>query len=216
MTWHTGALPKPTLEALDYFSRERWLDGSDWYLAGGTALALQVGHRSSEDLDFFISDKNFDLNDVLKHLSAPEWQTDFARAGTIWGSYRGAKVSFIAYPFFVPKEKMLAYGNISMLAIRDIAVMKIVAISQRGRKRDFVDLFWYTKNNEAFADVLRRLPNQYPTVAHDYHHILKAMLYFDDAEDDPMPLLHFKADWEDVKAYFRREVPGIAKELLGL
>ena len=60
------------------------------------------------------------------------------------------------------------------------------------------------------------MPDQYPSVAHDYHHILKAMLYFDDAENDPMPVLNFKTDWKMVKDYFRREVPKIAEELLGL
>ena len=62
--------------------------------------------------------------------------------------------------------------------------------------------------------MIRRLPEQYPGVAHDYHHILKSMVYFDDAEDDPMPRLHFNADWETIKEYFKKEVPAVARELL--
>lgn len=215
INWHTSVLPPATLRALDFFSKEAWLPGP-WYLAGGTALTLQVGHRSSEDLDFFTHEKDFAPNDVLKYLSEPDWKSGRVEAGTVYGEYRDAKVSFIAYPFFVPKDKMLEYGNVSMLTIRDIAVMKVVALSQRGRKRDFLDLYWYSKNEEPLADVLRRLPDQYPTVAHDYHHILKSFVYFLDAEDDPMPVLHFKADWNEVKKYFRREIPRIAEKLLGL
>jgi len=216
ITWHTGALPQETLRALEFFAKQEWLKNSSWYLAGGTALALQGGHRVSVDLDFFLPKKDFAVNEVLKYMPEPDWQTDSAAEGTIYGTYRGAKMSFIAYPFFVPKEPPLKYGTISVLAARDIAVMKIVAISQRGRKRDFIDLYWYCLNYETLIEVLRRLPGQYPTVAHDYHHILKAMLYFADAEDDPMPELRLKASWEEVKAYFRKEVPAIAKKIIGL
>jgi len=216
MNWHTGVLPAATQRAFDFFSRERWISDPPWYLAGGTALALQVGHRSSEDLDFFTTEKNFPTGDVLQHLSEPDWRTDIMRDGTIWGEYQGAKVSFISYPFYFPKMQKLRHGTISVLDAHDIAVMKIVAMSQRGRKRDFLDLYWYATHAEPLIDVIRRLPDQFPTVAHDYHHILKSMLYFDDAENDPMPRLHFKTDWKTIKAYFKKEVPKITKELVGL
>ena len=94
--------------------------------------------------------------------------------------------------------------------------MKIVAISQRGRKRDFLYLYWYAQNREPLIRVLQRLPVQYPTVAHDYHHVLKSLVYFDDAEEDPVPRLNFKADWNEVKEFFRREVASVAKELLNI
>ena len=209
-------MPAATLRALDFFSSAAWLASSPWYLAGGTALALQVGHRNSEDLDFFTIEKSFPTQDVLQYLSAPDWNSDIVRDGTIWGRYKEAKVSFISAPFFIPKATKLKYGNISVLDARDIAVMKIVAMSQRGRKRDFLDLYWYANHAEPLIEVIRRLPEQYPGVAHDYHHILKSMLYFVDAENDPMPPLHFKTDWKTIKAYFKKEVPNIAKELVGL
>ena len=158
ITWHTGTLPQETLRALEFFAAQEWLRDSAWYLAGGTALALQSGHRVSVDLDFFLPKTDFRVNEVLKHMSEPDWQTDSAAEGTIYGTYRGAKMSFIAYPFFVPKEPPLKYGVISVLTARDIAVMKIVAISQRGRKRDFIDMYWYCLNREPLIEVLRRLP----------------------------------------------------------
>ena len=94
--------------------------------------------------------------------------------------------------------------------------MKVIAISQRGRKRDFVDFYWYCKNRESLTDVLHRLPAQYPTVAHDYHHILKSFMYFADAEEDPMPKIFFDVTWREIKKYFQQEVPRITKEFLGL
>jgi hypothetical protein len=214
--WHTEILPRDTKRALDFLSRQKWLKRSRWYLAGGTALALYAGHRKSLDLDFFSPRTSFLPGTVTRNFRSGDWVSDVFKEGTIYGRIFGAKISFIAYPFFMPKDAYAWYGNVRILSPRDIAVMKIIAISQRGRKRDFIDLYWYARNQEPLPDVLRRLPEQYPTVAHDYHHILKSFLYFEDAEGDPMPKLNFDADWKTVKTYFRREVPRAAKELLRL
>ena len=56
MNWHYEKLPPQTKKALDFLSAEAWLAESEWYLAGGTALALQAGTRKSDDLGFFISE----------------------------------------------------------------------------------------------------------------------------------------------------------------
>jgi len=101
-----------------------------------------------------------------------------------------------------------------MLNKLDVAVMKIIAISQRGRKRDFFDLYWCAQNLEPLENVIKRLKAQYPTIAHNYHHILKAMMYFDDAEVDPDPLIYFDATWKQVKNFFKKEIPIIADRLI--
>jgi len=214
--FHAEVLPRATKKALDFLSQEAWLKRSGWYLAGGTALALVVGHRSSVDLDFFSQKSDFSLAALLRHFPKDVWLASLVREGTVYGELMGAKISFISYPFFIPKEPYIQHGTVQILSPRDIAVMKIIAISQRGRKRDFVDLYWYCRNREPLLDIIRRLPAQYPTVAHDYHHIMKALMYFEDAEADPMPRLFFNADWKHIKAYFRVEVPKAAKEVLGL
>jgi len=216
VAWHVKSLPKGVKDALDFLGGQEWLKGRHWYLAGGTALAMYEGHRVSLDLDFFTSRRTFQPREVLVHLQDNDWTVDIAEPGTVYASFAGTKVSFIAYPFFVSKEKMERYGSVNILNPRDIAVMKIIAISHRGRKRDFVDMYWYVKKHEPLADVLRRLPGQYPTVAHDYHHILKSLMYFADAEEDPMPKVFFKTTWREIKAYFTREVPKITKEFLQL
>lgn len=212
--WHRDILPRTTRRALDFLSHEEWLKQSSWYLAGGTALALYAGHRKSVDLDFFTPESDFEFSTVLKHFPEKVWVTHIARGGAIYGELLGAKVSFIAYPFFQPKNHYNWYGTVKVLTPPDIAVMKIIAISQRGKKRDFVDLYWHIKNRENLPAVMRRLPEQYATVAHNYHHIVKSLMYFEDADHDPMPELLFKAEWRAIKAYFRREIPKIAKELL--
>jgi predicted nucleotidyltransferase component of viral defense system len=182
---HFDILPTKTKKAFDFLSQQKWFKESSWYLAGGTALALQVGHRKSIDLDFFTQDKSFDANELLEHFTAEiDWRTDINKNNTIYGELFGAKISFIAYPFFSPVEKFLTYGSIKMLKPADIAVMKIIAISQRGKKRDFFDLYWLAHNGEVLEETISKLKNQYPFVAHDYHHILKSLVYFIDAEKD--------------------------------
>ncbi|MDE1975391.1 MAG: nucleotidyl transferase AbiEii/AbiGii toxin family protein [Patescibacteria group bacterium] len=214
---HLDILPPKTKKAFEFLSGQEWLGKSRWYLAGGTALALQVGHRRSVDLDFFTEDKDFDNDRLLEHFSsAPDWQTDINKEGTVYGTLMGAKISFIAYPFFIPAEKPLASGSIRMLTPADIAVMKIVAISQRGRKRDFVDLYWLVHHGHDLEGVIRKLKGQYPSVAHDYHHILKSLVYFEDAEADPMPELYFSVIWKEVKDFFAKEVPKITKRVVDL
>lgn len=213
--WKLEALPRATRVALETLAGQSWLKRSAWYLAGGTTLALQVGHRQSFDLDFFTRQDNFSNAALLKHLTGQDWKTDILKEGTVYGEFMGVKVSFIAYPFFYAQERPLRFGSIRVVPPRDIAVMKIIAISQRGRKRDFVDLYWYLKNRGPLLDLFRLLPEQYPTVKHNYHHILKSLMYFADAEEDPMPELFFKAQWSSIKNYFLNEVPRVARKWLG-
>ncbi len=215
--WWFDVLPRSTKKALDFLSKQTWLKNTKWYLAGGTALALQAGHRRSVDLDFFIKRSRFNNVELLDRLkSSHDVNITLSTVNTIFAKLLGAKISFIAYPFFIPKQKVLRYGTVRVLDKRDIAVMKIVAISQRGRKRDFFDLYWCAKNIESLEEIIKKLPSQYPSVAHDYHHIMKAMVYFADAENDPDPEILFKASWKEVKRYFMKEVPIITKKLIGL
>ena len=204
-------------KALDFLSTQKWVSESGWYLAGGTALALQAGNRKSVDLDFFTTEKSFVTKFFLSYFKSDEnWKTEVDEPSTIYGTLFNAKVSFIAYPFFVPKKQFVEYGFVKVLDKTDVAVMKIVAISQRGKKRDFFDLYWCAKNLEPLENIIKRLPEQYPSVAHDYHHILKSLVYFEDAENDPEPVIFFDADWEKVKSFFQKEIPIITKKLMQL
>ncbi len=215
INWRLKTLPENTKKAFDFLSLQNWLKDSSWYLAGGTALALSAGHRKSVDLDFFNKLSDFDSGEFLGNFKGnDDWKPYINKKNTIYGELFGAKISFIAYPFFVPKQDFLHYGTIKVLAPKDIGVMKIVAISQRGKKRDFFDLFWCAHNVEPLENIILRLKEQYPSVAHNYHHILKALVYFNDAEVDPDPEIYFKTNWKEVKKFFTKEVPVIAKKII--
>lgn len=208
-------IPSETKKAFIFLSEQSWLGESDWYLAGGTALALQAGNRSSVDLDFFTTEKDFNKSELLDNfLGNNKWATTLNRKNTIYGELFKAKVSFIAYPFFVPKQDFIQYGSIKILQPIDIAVMKIIAISQRGRKRDFFDVYWCAKNIEPLENTIKRLFVQYPSVAHDFHHILKSLVYFEDAESDPKPEIYFKVSWQEIKKFFKKEILAITDKII--
>lgn len=209
-----NTLPKSAVLALkkcsemDFFSRDKW------YLAGGTALALQAGHRKSYDLDFFTENKTFDAKKTEKGLSDQgEWTTTSLDEGTLYGLFHEAKMSLIAYPHFKPAKKALKFGTISLLLPTDIAVMKIIAISQRGKKRDFFDLYWICQHAQSLEESIMKVSEQY-VVGQNPNHILKSLVYFADAEDDPEPEIYFKATWKEVKKFFTKEVPIIAKRII--
>src|SRR3989338_876394 len=212
LEWHFDAIPLATKKALDYLAKQKWLEHSKWCLAGGTALALQVGNRSSVDLDFFIPKADFNTGKLLSRLPKKDWRTTMIKEGTIYGELMGAKASFIAYPFFAPSKKTNKYGCVRMLLPKDIAVMKIIAVSQRGKKRDFFDLYWYIRNCEPLVDIIYRLGPQYPNIEHNYHHIIKSLAYFADAEADPEPRIFFKANLPGVKKFFREQAKELVKE----
>ncbi len=211
LNFHWDVIPKTTKKALDFLAGQEWIGRFGWYLAGGTALALQTGHRTSVDLDFFTNEAKFEATEVTGNFSGNDnWEITSDRPSTIYGSLFQAKISFIAYPFFMPKQPFVKYGSINILQPLDIAVMKVIAVSQRGRKRDFFDLYWCAKNLESLENIIGRLKEQYPSVAHDFHHILKSLVYFNDAESDPTLMLHFDVSWEQVKKFFTEEIEKIA------
>lgn len=209
-------LPPATQQGLLMAAEKELVPPENWYLAGGTALALQVGHRESVDLDFFTEEKTFNEKTLERKLvGIGNWETTLLQNGTLYGEMNEARMSFIAYPFFRPSSKHIRFGNIRILTPEDIATMKIIAVSQRGRKRDFIDLYWYCRHREKLRTIFERALNQYPQ-QHNVPHILKSLVYFADAEEDPMPRLHFEADWDQVKKFFETEVPVITKQLIGL
>lgn len=213
-SFHKKVLFPTTKKALDYLSAQEWI--GRWYLVGGTALTLQFGYRQSVDLDFFTSRKDFDTQVLIDTFQNTDWTTTSRENITVYGELFGAQISFIGYPQFVPQKPFHPYGKIQILDAHDIAVMKIMAISQRGAKRDFYDMYWYSMNKEPLPEVLKRIPIQYPNRNHNFHHLLKSLTYFDDAEQDPDPIIFFDTTWQKVKEFFLREVPKISREILEL
>lgn len=176
-----------------------------FYLAGGTGLALHLGHRRSEDLDFF-SRRSFRppvLAQALgsvgtpKHLSLGE--------GSVECWLAGFKVQWLHYPYRLLRK--LHQTELGPLADPvDIALMKLTAVSQRGSKRDFIDLACFLRAYPQFPlhELLRLLSRKYGRI--NRAHYLRALAYFQDAEKEPMPRMQWPLRWNEVKDCLQQEV----------
>ena len=143
----TESISKQTAENLALLGKSKML--GDAYLAGGTALALQIGHRISYDLDFFTSQK-FKAQIFLKEMSGFKlYRHERVAWGTILGRLGKVKFSLFYYPYPLLK-KTISFQNINIASITDIAAMKIAAISEIGTKRDFIDLYFILKKDKSF------------------------------------------------------------------
>jgi hypothetical protein len=181
------------------------------YLSGGTAAALQLGHRISVDFDFFTT-KEFAPNSFSTTLSKlGSFDKEQSSKGTVLGKFKGINFSLFIYeyPLIFP---MLKYLSVSVADIRDIAAMKIDAIASRGAKRDFIDLYFICKSGYQLIDLLDFYNKKYRKLASNLMHIQKSLVYFDDAEPDAMPRMLKKAPWKDVKKYFEHEVRKLMKK----
>lgn len=175
------------------------------YLAGGTALALQLGHRISYDLDFFTQEE-FDEEMLLPEIEKiSTFQLERLAWRTILGKFKDIKFSifYYKYPLLYSAKK---FGMINITDIRDIAAMKVAAIASRGTKRDFVDLYFICREGMSLSDIIRVYDEKYRNLATTEIHIMKSLIYFEDAEPDEMPEMLKKASWKDVKKYFEGEI----------
>lgn len=176
-----------------------------FYLAGGTGLALQFGHRLSRDLDFFAVEL-FDEELMLQRLQALSEFSLLAKAPhTLHVTIAGSRVTFLGYtyPLLFPLAR---FQEVSVADPRDIACMKVSAVASRGTKRDFVDLYAAARRF-GLAEVLQWFERKYAQAHHNRLHLLKSLTFFDDAEKDPMPHMLAPLDWGEVTRFFLQEVP---------
>ncbi len=175
------------------------------YLAGGTACALQIGHRISVDLDFF-TPQEFDPMELIRSFkNIGKFKLDKQSSGTILGEFEKVKFSLFIYkyPVLLPFKSL---SSINILDLRDVAAMKIDAISTRGIRRDFIDLYFMCKKGISLKEILSLYERKYGTLASNIVHIQKSLVYFIDAEMTAMPKMLKKVNWIDVKKYFENEV----------
>ncbi|MBU1200538.1 nucleotidyl transferase AbiEii/AbiGii toxin family protein [Patescibacteria group bacterium] len=191
------ALNPATLEALIKVGQANSLPPKT-HLAGGTALALHIGHRYSFDLDFF-TPSSFNPQIIENRLNKINFTREQLAPDTLLGKIDSTKFSLFLYshPLISPSTK---FHNINIASIKDIAAMKLLAIADRGTKRDFFDLYFIMqefslKQVFSFHDQKFNQPN-------NRYHLLKALTYFTDAEDNP-PLKVIKpVPWPQIKTFF--------------
>lgn len=186
----------------------------DGYLAGGSALALYFGHRYSIDFDFFTS-VPFDprkLSQSLKHLG--DFKETLAKGISVIGTFNKVKLSYFhyQYPLLKPTKEFL---GVSIAHPHDIAAMKLTAIMDRGTKRDFIDLYTLIQQGVSLEQIFSFYEKKYGKLEENRFSLIKALGYFDDAENTDMPQMIKEVSWGKVKDFFLSETLRLAKEYLG-
>lgn len=174
------------------------LVGADFYLAGGVAVALRLKHRTSRDIDLFTSDRDpRDLEESLAHI--PGVRVTGRAEGTLHIELNGVSVSLLRYRYpLLGALESSAEVPVRVASIEDLVCMKLSAIAGRGARRDFWDLHdMLVATTLSLAAALDLFARKYP--ATDPGHLLRALVYFADADAEPMPKELDGPRWDAIK-----------------
>lgn len=202
----THTISPHTLKALDLVAHAL---PQHSYLAGGTAAALHLGHRHSYDLDFFTSHRFNAMTAVSRlkkirgfSLETTSWQTILGHVNAIQ-----CTLFYYQYPLLFPCSD---FHEVAVADLRDIAAMKIAALSDRGTKRDFVDLYVMVKDGGISIDeAIQYYGKKFGTLESNKIHIMKSLTYFEDAESQNMPRMVKNVKWGEVKKFFKHSAKSI-------
>lgn len=189
-----------------------------FYLAGGTAIALQFGHRTSKDLDFYTAKhfKSIQVIQEFKKIFGKE-VIDIKRApDTLFLKIRQTDLSFFRYSYPLIRP-LISYLSVKLASAEDITAMKIEAIIERGTKRDFVDIYYLIRKFGLEKALKKFVAEKYPE-AFNEHNCLHALMYFKDAEapqkDRKKIYLYENIEWKDIKEYIESEVKKYQSSLI--
>lgn len=208
---HLEVLDPAALVALKEHAGAAHAEG--FYLAGGTALALQLGHRRSVDFDWFRG-AEFDALALAQRLAdhGVAFLSRSTARGTLHGTVGGTRVSFLEFRYPLLEGTVAATlgsgQGFQLAGLRDIGTMKLAAVTQRGARKDFFDLVALGRAGLRLDALLAAYQERFGV--RDSGHVLTALTYFDDAERDTEPILGAREDWASVKAAIRGWVRALA------
>jgi predicted nucleotidyltransferase component of viral defense system len=209
---HWEVIPDEMRKLLEFISRQECF--TRFYLAGGTGLALQIGHRRSVDLDFF-SEKDQVLWDtrqeILKAFSPLALQVIENVDGNLLLLVNGIQTGFFfsyGYPLLEPASTL---DGIHLASIIDIALMKLDDLVRRGSRKDFYDVYMITRHIP-LSELLRLGIEKYPQVRDFAFMVLEGMVMYENAERDRQPELCVDVSWEQVRSFYISQARKLADE----
>jgi hypothetical protein len=186
------------------------LVAGDFYLGGGVAVALRLHHRGSRDLDLFTELDPLPLEESLVRLS--DLRVTSRAPGTLHLEVGGVPVSMLRYRY--PLLRALEVSErvpIRVASIEDLICMKLSAIGGRGARRDFWDLHrMLDATHTSLWDALELFSRKFAAL--DRGHVVRSLVYFGDADAEPMPAELGASEWERIKRDFETAVLGLPVE----
>lgn len=187
------------------------------YLAGGTALTIQLGHRTSLDLDFYTWHKFSNqriLQLIRKHIHESQFDSRQPE-GTVQGKIMKVHFSLFHYDYPLIRQ-LLDLPPIKIASLEDIAAMKVVAIVQRAKQRDFIDIY-YLIQKLGLENIIKSTYQKYPWYEENNQIIFTSLTYFDEADNDKeinaIKLSDSKLSWKNVKNKLKAEVTNYLSQI---
>lgn len=182
------------------------------YLAGGTAIAIHLGHRISRDIDLFSREPKLDLERVRMSLTElPDSEVTSLSDATLALLIDGIPVDVVRYPYPLLNPTSSGPGNFPLASLEDLATMKLAAAARRGIRRDFWDLYEiFQTETVTLESALASYSRRYGVKESDLYHVLRSLTFFDEAEADAVfPDGLTTEKWMAVKAWFLERVPSV-------
>jgi hypothetical protein len=180
------------------------------YLAGGTALAIHLGHRISRDLDLFSRDASLDLERVRSRLvELPNSEVTSLSDATLTLRVNEIPVDVVRYPYPLLNPTIAGPGAFPIASLEDLVTMKLSAAARRGIRRDFWDLFEIFQGGELTLDTaLASYARRFGVKESDRYHVIRSLTFFDDAEANAIfPDGLTGETWEEIKRWFLEAAP---------
>ena len=190
---------KQIFEKLKYFS--------EFYLAGGTSLVLQIGHRISADFALFSSKEiSKDLLDKVKKIFKKcKIKTIINHSGQLSVEINGIKMDFIKYTFPLA-SKPIKLQEVNILKVSEIAAMKAYALNRRGTLKDYVDLYFILKDKHTTLKNIKKIAEKKYKDEFNFRLFLEQLVYLEDIEEEKIEFLKEKIAKNQLQKFFENEV----------
>jgi len=187
---------------------------ADYYLAGGTAVAAHASHRVSRDLDFFSREPEVSLEGVKRAVFrvAPNARVVSETDVALRMQVDGLPVDFVKYAY-PPCAPLGTLDGVAIASPLDLAVMKLAAISRRGLRRDFWDLWVLVRGGISLHEAGSAYRRRFGVREADLYHVMRALTYFDDAEREETPPEGMTPElWAQIRDFFLSEAPKLVSQ----
>jgi len=201
------------LEALKSKQREvfkKLSNFSEFYLTGGTALALQIGHRISLDFDLF-SEKKLPttlLRKIRRVFREFKIVVIFKHSEQISVLINGTKVDFVKYKF-PPLLKLIKFKGIKMAQVPEIGAMKAYALSYRATFKDYIDLYFILKNKHSTLNRIKEIGEKKYGTDFNFRLFLEQLIYLKDVKEEKIEFLKEKVTLSQMEKFFEKEIKKI-------
>lgn len=180
---------------------------SGFYLAGGTALALQIGHRVSVDFDLFCDDEisRTLLQRVRREYAESTLSPLVNDAGELTVLVDGVKITFLTYPF-PAREPFVMYEGVWLMSVQEIAATKAYTIGRRGSYKDYVDLYFVLAEGHASLPALINKAEEKFGEDFNSRLFLEQLVFLKDIRDAEIQFLKAAVTPTEIVAFFEKEI----------